>query len=189
VAGLVTGRGDYRRGRHGAAQRAGAAGAGAVPAGMAVRSGRVKVRGQDMPNAIPDVGPHVALRASSRARTGYDAGPAGRVGATTELVGRRPGQLSGGQQRRVAIGRTLSRQPALLLLDEPTAGLDNRLRTELSALLRTLTRDRGMAERIDTGSPASSATSHSAGRIPATDRAARAAALCLVRSPADGSSA
>lgn len=81
------------------------------------------------------------------------------VGLPTELARRRPPALSGGQRRRVVLARALAAGPDVLLLDEPTAGLDHEsartvldlldhLRAEGTAVL-TVTHDPRTAARAD----------------------------------------
>lgn len=72
-----------------------------------------------------------------------------RVRQTAELLGigrlldRRPPQLSGGEQQRVALGRAIVRQAACFLLDEPLSNLDAPLRDEMRQELRAMHRRLG----------------------------------------------
>lgn len=60
------------------------------------------------------------------------------------LLGRRPGELSGGQAQRVAIARALATGARILLADEPVSGLDRPLRDEVLQLFGQIVRERGV---------------------------------------------
>ena len=66
------------------------------------------------------------------------------VGISPEIYEKSPFELSGGQKRRVAIAGVLAMNPEVLILDEPTAGLDPKGRDEILAAIRKLHEDRGI---------------------------------------------
>ncbi|OFX02408.1 MAG: hypothetical protein A3D94_06430 [Alphaproteobacteria bacterium RIFCSPHIGHO2_12_FULL_66_14] len=154
-------------------------------------AGRIFIDGQDMTGVPPHLRPvnmmfqsyalfphmNVAENVGYGLRRDGVAKPeiARRVGEALDLVRladlgqRRPAQLSGGQRQRVALARALVKRPKLLLLDEPLAALDRKLRegtrfelvrlqAELGLTFVMVTHDQGeamsMASRLavmDTG--------------------------------------
>ncbi len=71
------------------------------------------------------------------------------VGAQ-DLADRQVGELSDGERQKIMIARALAQEPAVLLLDEPTAFLDLPRRVEIMQLLRRLTRDQQRAILLST---------------------------------------
>ncbi len=67
-----------------------------------------------------------------------------KVGLEDECFYKSPFDLSGGQKRRVAIAGVLAMKPEVLILDEPTAGLDPKGRDELLDMIASLREDAGM---------------------------------------------
>jgi ABC-type sugar transport system ATPase subunit len=73
-----------------------------------------------------------------------------RVAELADLLGlrpllpRKPAGLSGGESQRVALGRALAFQPAVLLLDEPLSALDDQTRLEMCGLLRSVQKQTGV---------------------------------------------
>ena len=103
--------------------------------------------------------PHITVRANLL----YGA-PDDRMLATTaatldiaSLLDRRPASLSGGEARRVAIGRALLMRPRFLLLDEPTVSLDPVRREEVLRAVEQVRDEAGVPVLMVTHDPAEAA--------------------------------
>ncbi|MGY4306137.1 putrescine transport system ATP-binding protein [Bradyrhizobium sp. USDA 4369] len=128
--------------------------------------GRILLSGEDIAPVLPHqrpvnmmfqnyaLFPHLNVRdniAFGLKRAGMPRGEiASRVAEMVALVRleglekRKPDQLSGGQKQRVALARSLARRPKVLLLDEPMAALDKKLRESTQFELMELQRKLGM---------------------------------------------
>lgn len=80
----------------------------------------------------------VEQRLGRQARKGKAAELLERVALASALVDRRPHEMSGGQRQRVVIGRAISTDPKVLILDEPVSGLDVSARAQVLNLLAGL---------------------------------------------------
>ena len=129
--------------------------------------GTVLLEGADVTNVAPykrnvntvfqqyALFPHMNIRDNVafglRSKGGISSGEVRRrVGEMLEIVrlqdfaARRPAQLSGGQQQRVALARALVNLPSALLLDEPLAALDLKLRQAMQIELKRIQREVGI---------------------------------------------
>ena len=88
---------------------------------------------------------------SQKARVALAQAALDRVGLGGK-ADRLPGQLSGGEQERVAIARAVVNQPPIILADEPTGCLDTETGREVMELLRSLNRD-GLTVLVVTHNP------------------------------------
>ena len=95
-------------------------------------------------------------------RVGLDLSRLGDRSGTSTMLGERGARISGGERARLAIARTLALSPRVLLLDEPTAALDDESTDRLIATLLNLKRDHCIV-----------VTTHDARLFAATDRAYR----------------
>lgn len=75
-----------------------------------------------------------------------------QVGLSEEILQKSPFDLSGGQMRRVAIAGVLAMEPDVIVLDEPTAGLDPRGRKEIMDMFYQLHKDRNLSTVLVTHS-------------------------------------
>jgi urea transport system ATP-binding protein len=135
---------------------------------LPVTAGSISFAGRDLTRARPDVRARAGLGYVPQGReifpqltvrenllVGLEANPHRRreippsvfemFPMLKEMLGRKGGVLSGGQQQQLAIGRALCAEPKLLILDEPTEGIQPSIISLIGDVLRGLKKTGGMA--------------------------------------------
>ncbi|TAJ26638.1 MAG: urea ABC transporter ATP-binding subunit UrtE [Nitrospirae bacterium] len=137
------------------------------------RTGRMQFDGADVSEESPDrrvrrgiayvpqgreIFPHLSVR--ENLRLGYEARPASQIGGSekdaydevfslfpvlAQMLERAGGVLSGGQQQQLAIGRALLSKPKLLLLDEPTEGIQPSIVEQIEQVIEGFKAERRFA--------------------------------------------
>ncbi|TIM37903.1 sn-glycerol-3-phosphate ABC transporter ATP-binding protein UgpC [Mesorhizobium sp.] len=121
--------------------------------GRVVNQLQPKQRGVAMVFQSYAIFPHMTVReniafgltiaGASRQEKQQKVAEAARILQMEHLLDRRPSQLSGGQRQRVAIGRAITRKPAVFLFDEPLSNLDAALRMDMRMEIGRLRRQLG----------------------------------------------
>ena len=138
----------------------------AIMGSLRIASGKIKLGDVDLASAPPEwrarhgvgyvpqgreifpqltVGENLELGVVARGRRGSVPGRVFELFPVLKsMLGRRGGDLSGGQQQQLAIGRALAMGPRLLILDEPTEGIQPNIVAEIGDILMHLNREEGL---------------------------------------------